>query len=183
MKIVGIDLAGNPKNDTGFCVLDVNDDKKIVRTKILHSDSEIITKLKEVQPDITAIDAPLKFSGINRKCDEELRSYGALPVTLRGMEILAKRGSQLAEELRKKNFKLIEVFATGTAKILGLYDHLERNMQKNLINSGISGDTEKRLLSKDELDSIFAAITGYLYLNNSVESVGDENGEIIMPRV
>ncbi len=183
MKLIGIDLAGNPRNDTGFCVLEIKDDKKIVRTEILHSDSEIMEKIKEVNPDLIAIDAPLTFSGINRKCDEELQKYGTLPVTLRGMEILAKRGSRLAEELRKENFKLIEIFATGTAKILGLYDSLERNMQKNLLNSGILGDTEKRLLSRDELDSIFAAITGYLYLNNSAESVGDENGRIIIPKL
>ena len=107
MKIVGIDLAGNPKNETGFCVLEANHDK-FVSTEILYSDSEIINKLKEVNPEIIAIDAPLTFSGNNRRCDDLLREYGSLPVTLRGMVILANRGSELAKNLSKK-FKLIEV--------------------------------------------------------------------------
>jgi len=82
MKLIGIDLAGNPKNDTGFCVLEIKDNKKIVTTSLLNSDSEIMEKIKEVNPNLIAIDAPLTFSGVNRKCDDELHNYGALPVTL-----------------------------------------------------------------------------------------------------
>ncbi len=183
MKIVGIDLAGNPKNETGFCILEVNGENKTVRTSILHSNSEIIHKLNEISPEIIAIDAPLTFSGINRHCDEKLREYGALPVTLRGMEVLARRGSELAKELRKPEFKLIEVFSTASAKILGFYDSKEVEMQKKLMNSGLLGDLQKRFLTRDELDAVFAAITGYLYLNSSTESVGDKDGTIIIPKV
>ena len=181
MKIVGIDLAGNPKNETGFCVLEANHDK-FVSTEILYSDSEIINKLKEVNPEIIAIDAPLTFSGNNRRCDDLLREYGSLPVTLRGMVILANRGSELAKNLSKK-FKLIEVFSTATAKILGMYEKDDNVVQKNLLNSGIKGDIEKKFLVRDELDAIFAALTGYLYLNKETESIGDENGIIVIPRV
>lgn len=149
MKLIGIDLAGNPKNDTGFCVLEIEDDKKIVTTSIIHSDSEIMEKIREVNPDLIAIDAPLTFSGVNRKCDDELHSYGALPVTLRGMEILAKRGTELAGKLKKENFKVIEVFATGSGKILGFYDQNENAMQKNLMNSDLEGNIQKRILTKD----------------------------------
>lgn len=184
MKIVGIDLAGNPKNETGFCVLEVNGESKTVKTSILHSNPEILDKLKAISPDIIAIDAPLIFSGINRPCDEKLREYGALPVTLRGMEVLARRGSELAKELRKLDFKLIEVFSTASAKILGFYDSKDAEMQKKLMNSGLLGDLQKRFLTKDELDAVFAAITGYLYLNSSTETAGDEkNGIIVIPRV
>lgn len=183
MKLIGIDLAGNPKNDTGFCVLEIKDNKKIVTTSLLHSDSEIMGKIKEVNPEIIAIDAPLTFSGVNRKCDDELHSYGALPVTLRGMEILAKRGTELAEKLRKENFKMIEVFATGSGKILGFYDQNERNMQKNLMNSGLWGDIQKRILTKDEIDAIFSALTAYLYLHGSTEEIGDEGGKIVIPKI
>lgn len=183
MKIVGIDLAGNPKNETGFCILEVNGENKIVKTSILHSNLEITEKLNEISPEIIAIDAPLVFSGVNRPCDEKLREYGALPVTLRGMEVLARRGSEFAKELKRMNFRFIEVFATASAKILGFYDSKDREMQKKLMNSGLLGDLQKRFLTKDELDAVFAAITGYLYLNNSTESIGDENGMIVIPRV
>ncbi len=182
MKIVGIDLAGNPGNDTGFCILTV-DDEKSVSTSILKSDSEILERLKKVQPEIVAIDAPLIFDGRNRLCDEELGEYGALPVTLRGMEVLAKRGTSLADKIRKSNLNIIEIFATASAKILGFYDPDCRNMQKRLMEAKISGDIDRRFLTKDELDAVFAAITGYLYLNGSTLEVGNDDGRIVIPRV
>ncbi|MBU4267121.1 MAG: DUF429 domain-containing protein [Candidatus Altiarchaeales archaeon] len=183
MKIVGIDLAGNPTNDTGFCVLRVADDEKSVSTSILKSDSEILERLNEIQPEIVAIDAPLIFEGRNRPCDDELGEYGALPVTLRGMEVLAKRGSSLAIEIKKFNPNLIEISAKTSAKILGFHDPDNKKMQKRLIEAKISGDIDKRFLTKDELDAIFAAITGYLHLNGSTEEVGDDNGKIVIPKV
>lgn len=183
VKVVGIDLAGNPKNDTGFCCMEIKDDKKYVSTRILHSDSEIIDKLMEIKPELIAIDAPLTYTGVNRKCDEDLHKYGALPVTLKGMETLARRGTRLAAKLKRMNFRFIEIFSTATAKILGFYDKKEIVMQRNLIKSGIGGDIEKRFLTRDELDAIFAAITACLYLNGSTEAVGDDNESIIIPRI
>lgn len=183
MKIVGIDLAGNPRNDTGFCILTADGNVKEVSSELSHSDEEIIAKVEKINPELIAIDAPLIYSGENRKCDDILGEYGALPVTLRGMEILAIRGTELAKKLKSKNFKVIEIFATASAKILGFYAATEKEMQRQLLNAKIKGDVEKRFLNKDELDAIFAAITGYLYLNNSTESIGDEEGTIVIPKV
>ncbi len=180
IRSAGIDLAGNPKNKTGFCVLEVNAGKWVF-TKTLLSDCEIIAELEKAKPNIVAIDAPITFSGKNRLCDIELHEYGALPVTLRGMEVLAVRGSELAKEL--SNFKLIEIYATATAKILGFYDKNEKKVQKALLNSGIKGDIETRFLTKDELDAIFAAMTGYLHLEGMTEEKGGEDGKIVVPRV
>jgi len=176
MKIVGIDLAGNPKNDTGFCVMSVKEDEKNVHVSILYADDEIIEKVKEIDPDLIAIDAPLTYCGENRACDEELHKYGALPVTLRGMVVLA-------EKLRELDLEVIEVFSTATAKILGHYNKRDRLMQKKLINSGIRGDVDRRFLTKDELDAVFASITAFLHLNGSTVEVGGEDGKIIIPKV
>lgn len=183
MKVVGIDLAGNPKNDTGFCILHATEEKKHVSTSIVHSDSEILEKINKIKPDLVAIDAPLTFNGKNRRCDEELKEYGALPVTLRGMEKLACRGSNLAKQLKENKIDYIEVHSTTTAKILGLYAKDEINKQKNLIASGIVGSIGDRILSKDELDAVFAAITAYLHLKNKTTAVGDEEGTIMIPTV
>jgi len=183
VKIVGIDLAGHPTNDTGFCVLRVDDDEKSVTTSILKSDADILERLKEIQPEMVAIDAPLIFEGRNRPCDDELGEYGALPVTLRGMEVLAKRGSSLTIEIKKLNLNMIEIFATASAKILGFHDPDNKKMQKRLMEAKISGNLDKRFLTKDELDAIFAAITGYLHLNGSTEEIGDDNGKIVIPKV
>jgi predicted nuclease with RNAse H fold len=183
VKVVGIDLAGNPKNDTGFCIMQITGDKKTVSTSILHSDAEIIEKLKKVAPDLTAIDAPLTFDGQARRCDDLLRDYGALPVTLRGMETLAKRGVKLAELMRESDIKFVETHAVSTAKILGLHAKNETVMQKNLINSGMEGSIMERMLCKDEVDAIFAAIAACLHLENKTTAVGDARGTIMIPKV
>ena len=183
MKFIGIDLAGSPKNDTGFCILEVTGENKSLTVTLLHSDSEILEKIKKNNPDLIAIDAPLTYEGINRECDNILREYGALPVTLRGMEVLARRGTSIAGELKKQGCKYIEVYAKATGKILGFYDATESNMQRKLLSAGLSGDLEKRMLSKDELDAIFAALTAYLHHDGKSEGVGDANGKITIPRV
>ncbi len=183
MKVVGIDLAGNPKNDTGFCVMQIVGSTKTVSTSILHSDEEIIQKLKKVAPDLTAIDAPLTYDGQARRCDDLLRDYGALPVTLRGMETLAKRGVHLAELMRENEIRFIETHAVSTAKILGLHEKSETYMQKNLIASGMDGSIMERMLCKDEVDAIFAAISAFLHLENKTTAVGDARGTVIIPKV
>jgi len=183
MDVVGLDLAGNPENDSGFCKLSVEGDVKHVTLKVVHSNKEIIDNLRNARPRLTAIDAPLIYKGMNRRCDAELSSYGALPVTLRGMEVLARRGSSLAEDLSRQGFDLIEVYATASAKILGYYDKNNQVIQKNLLSSGLSGDIEKRFLSRDELDAVFSAITAFLHLKKTTQEVGDAEGRIIIPQV
>lgn len=184
MNFVGVDLAGSPKNATGFCVLSIDGTNKVVSTRVLHADSEIISNLNKLKGIVSiAIDAPLTFDGVNRKCDLELSDYGALPVTLRGMEVLAVRGTSLAERLREEGYTVLEVYAPASSKILGLYDKEDSIMQKNFLSASITGDVEKRLLSRDELDSISCALTAYLSSEGACESVGDEGGRITIPSV
>jgi predicted nuclease with RNAse H fold len=182
VKAVGVDLAGSTKNPTGFCVLSEEAGVKTVNAKLLYSDDEILKELDAVKPDIIAIDAPLTYAGKNRLCDAELKSYGALPPTLPGMEVLARRGTALAEKL-KVSRSVIEVYATASAKILGIYHKDDFSCQKKLLSLNLSGDASNRLLSRDELDAVFAAITGLLYLIGQTKEVGDEEGKIIIPEV
>lgn len=183
MRFVGIDLAGNPRNPTGFCVLEVREEGKYVRTRLLFEDREIVREVVATRPKVVAIDAPLTNPGRPRRCDEELRKYGALPLTLRGMEKLAERGKTLAGVLRGEGLEVIEVFPTATAKLLGYYSKDELEVQRMLLSAKLRGDIEKRVMRKDELDAIFAAITAYLHFHNMTESVGDEEGVIVVPRV
>ncbi|MFH1125895.1 MAG: DUF429 domain-containing protein [Candidatus Altiarchaeota archaeon] len=183
MRVVGVDLAGSSKNETGFCILKIDNEKKSVETRILHSNEDLIQAIVEAKPDLVAIDAPLIYNGVNRKCDELLRQYGALPATLPGMETLAKRGVLIAKELEKNNIKNIEVYATASAKILGVYNKEEFQMQKNMMSLNLDGDTTTRLLIKDELDAVSAALTAYLHMVNQTKTVGDESGRIVIPMV
>ncbi|OQX18862.1 MAG: hypothetical protein BWK75_06180 [Candidatus Altiarchaeales archaeon A3] len=181
MKFVGIDLAGITKHSTGFCILTISDFKgdKFAETKILNTDKEIIEEIKKAKPEIIAIDAPLSKG--NRKCDYDLKIYGALPLTLKSMEILAERGIKISGELRKENFNVVEVFATATAKILGFHNKSREVEQKELIK--VIKGIDKRLLKKDEIDAIFCAITAYLYYFSKTTEVGDETGKVIVPKI
>lgn len=182
MKVCGVDLAGLAKNPSGFCTLTEDAGVKTVQVKLLFSDEEIIRELDNASPDVVALDAPTTFEGQNRACDKELAIYGALPVTLPGMEVLARRGTELAGELEGK-YKVIEVYAKASAKILGVYAKDDFPCQKKLLSLDLSGDPNERMLTRDELDAIFAAITGYLHLLGQSREVGGLDGKIIIPDV
>jgi len=178
MKIIGIDLAGFEKNDTGFCVFE----NKTVRVKILKTDSEILSEIEIEKPDLICIDGPTTLPVQNqRRCDLELKQYGALPPLLGGMRYLTMRANRLREKLQ--NYKVIEVLNIATAKILGFWDQDPAKRQKALLAMDIKGDIEQREMTKDEIDSITAAITGYLYLEGKTQEIGDEEGVIIVPKI
>jgi predicted nuclease with RNAse H fold len=182
VKAAGIDLAGSPKNPTGYCILSETNGKKTVETSILHSDEEIIKKLGDDKPSLVAIDAPLTFDGRDRECDRLLKNYGALPPTLPGMSVLARRGTELSRRL-STSFKVIEVYSTASAKILGVYHKDEFAFQKKVMSLDLDGDVNSRFLSRDELDAVVAAITAYLHLDGQTNAVGGGDGVIVIPNV
>jgi predicted nuclease with RNAse H fold len=163
-KIAGLDLAALPKNESGVCIL-----KEGPEFFILYEDEEILSFFKNFEPDIVAIDAPLMEEVRIRKADLLLKKYGAMPPTMQGMEILTRRARELVKRI---NCRVIEVFPTATAKILGIYDKNWRNMAEKLrIN----------VKSKHELDAYLAAYTAYLYLIGKAEEVGDEE-KVVIPK-
>jgi len=183
MRVVGIDLAGSEKNDTGFCLLVADEGGKKERTSLLKSDKEILLQCALARPDIIAIDAPLTpaRNAYMRLADEELKGYGALPHSLRGMTYLVERGIRLGNELKEK-YKTIEVFNTASAKILGFYEKRDIEMQKKLARL-VEGDLKDRVMKRDELDAVTAAFTGFLHLQGKTEEVGDDEGKIVIPKV
>ena len=56
--VVGIDLAGSEKRNTGFCVMDSN---MRCRTEVLHTDDEILERTIGAVPSVVSIDAPSSF--------------------------------------------------------------------------------------------------------------------------
>jgi predicted nuclease with RNAse H fold len=179
-KIIGLDLAGLEKNETGFCVFQ----EKNAVVRVLHSDDEILAAIDAEQPDLICIDGPLTIprEGNLRRCDLELQDYGVLPPLLGGMRYLTLRANRLRERLERR-YRVIEVFPTASAKILGFWDPNPAQRQKALVRMGITGDVEKRMLTKDEVDAIVAAATGHLYLSGKAAEVGGDEGIIVVPRV
>jgi predicted nuclease with RNAse H fold len=81
--IVGLDLAGVESRPTGFCTLAGVKSE----TSLLHTDAEIMKNIRNVRPQIVAIDAPLSLppgrksieertSSHLRECDMELLKRG-----------------------------------------------------------------------------------------------------------
>jgi uncharacterized protein len=182
MRIVGLDLAGSDKNDTGLCVLQVDGNLKKAKTSLLKHDDDILLQIELLKPDLVAIDAPLSKAknGYARLCEEELQQYGMLPQNLRGMTYLVERGAILGESIKAQK---IEVYTKASAKILGLDSKDNFEVQKAIINMGIDGDLSERLLKKDEIDAIVAAITGYLHISGKSDAIGDDEGVVIIPKV
>jgi predicted nuclease with RNAse H fold len=174
MISIGIDLAGLEKNKTGFCVLKNN----VAKTFILHTDDEIVDNVKKTKPDVVAMDAPLIYPPKIRECDRLLKKYGAMPPTMKSMGVLSKRGFFLAKRL--KGFNVIEVFPTASAKILGVYSKDISMIIQGLLSFGLI--INNSISTKDEVDSIIAALTGLLHLHELTEDVGDKDGVVICPK-
>ena len=169
LKIIGIDLAGKTKNPTGICLL--NND--ILDFKIVKANDQILKICLDFKPEIIAIDAPImKGKPRIRKADKILKKYKVLPPSLPGMKKLTIRGSNLAEKL-SANFKIIEVFPTATAKILGIYS---KNYKETAEKLGI------KIKNKHELDAYICCLTAKLYLEKKALKIGDKEGKIIVPR-
>lgn len=166
MRVVGIDLAGLEKNETGFCVLDFEGGKDKIIVKRLLSDREILDEVDarngEQKIDVIAIDAPFDFpeQGYFRKSDVMLKNRGFAPLSpmFPGMKPLTRRGKMLSGILKKRGFSVIEVFSKVSEKILGL--------------------DKKKAANKDEYDALICALTGKYYLNGKYE---DMDG-IIIPK-
>ncbi|MBU0762529.1 MAG: DUF429 domain-containing protein [Candidatus Altiarchaeota archaeon] len=179
MRVVGLDLAGSERNTTGFCIFEESGEK-VVSTMLLHTDEEIVSGLKNACPDLIAVDAPLDFAGTDRECDIALRKYGVLPPTMHGMRTLAVRGTALAKKIRECQLEYVEVSVRASSKILGLNSKDDFVVQKRLMGLDLGGDITKRILSRDELDSVCAAVTGALHLLGESEVIANQ---VVIPRV
>ena len=86
--------------------------------------------INQYKPSVIAIDAPIiKGDSLVRKADRLMKKYGAMPLTMPSMRLLAQRGTKVARKFEELGYEVIEVFPTGTAKILGFY---EKNYRKSI---------------------------------------------------
>lgn len=180
--IIGIDLAGKPKNPTGWALWE----NKKVETSLVYTDNEILEGITRNKPAIISIDAPFNLpkKGILRKADKEMirRGYRVFPPKLPAMRTLTVRAMELNKLLAEKGYKTIEVHPTSTRKALNMPSKDWRKIQTILKSIGLEGD-QVRTLTPHELDAITAALTAYLHIQNQTEALGDkEEGYIIIPK-
>jgi len=169
MKVIGIDLAGKPKNPTGFCVFESPGKSSPlgrVETKLIFSDQEILSHIENEKPDCIAIDAPfwLPIQGNQiatwRPPERELLKKGFHPLStaLPTMRDLSLRASHLVKILRERNYQVIEVFTRASERIL----NLSKKPKKN----------------QDEYDALICALTAKAFLEKNYEDLGG----IIIPK-
>ncbi len=189
--VAGIDLAGVPHRPTGWCILKGSKAK----TGLLYSDEEILSRIREDNPDLVAIDAPLTLppgrksmeerTGFHfRSCDEELRrrKIPFFPITLGPMRGLTERGIRLRKVLEKEGFRVVEIYPGGAQDVWRI--PRARNdlpgLRKGLEHLGMRG--LKTGSTDHELDAVTGALVGLLFLRGKAEVYGDfKSGAIIMP--
>ncbi len=191
-KIVGIDLAGSPKRNTGICTLKRD---HITSCTIVHTDQEIIHYIENESPALIAVDAPLNLppgrksiedkNGEHfRSCDRELLRRGIrfFPITLGPMRLLTKRGIRLKGLLTRRGYAVIEVYPGAAQDIwhTGRKQDGLSKLRKGLEKLGLKGLNNN--MGGDELDAVTAALVGQLFLRGKAEVLGDfKHGAIVIP--
>lgn len=189
--IIGIDLAGSEKRNSGICTVN----GRAAKIGVVHTDKEILKIIKAVRPKIVGIDAPLslpfgrksieKKSPVHfRKCDLEIRKRGIrfFPITLGPMRMLTKRGMRLKKRIKAidRRIEVIEIYPGATYDLFGI-DRKDKSAIIEWAKKFV------RLIdvdyTQDELDAVAAAITAMLYLNGKAVGVGNKKeGLIIIPQ-
>lgn len=172
-KVVGIDLAGSPKRNTGICTLKKDN---ITFCTVVNTDQEIINYIEKENPTLIAIDAPLNLppgrksmedkNGEHfRPCDRELLRRGIrfFPITLGPMRLLTKRGIHLKRVLTRRGYPVIEVYPGAAQDIWHTGQKQEglSKLRKGLEKLGLKGLNNK--MNGDELDAVTATLVGQLF--------------------
>jgi len=191
-KVMGIDLAGSPKRNTGICTLKKN---HITSCAIVHTDQEILNYVQKENPALIAADAPLnlppgrksiedKTGEHFRPCDRELLRRGIrfFPITLGPMRLLTKRGIHLKRALIRRGYSVIEVYPGAAQDIwhTGRKQDGLSKLRKGLEKLGVRGLNKN--MGGDELDAVTAALVGQLFLRGKAEVLGNfRRGAIVIP--
>lgn len=198
-RVVGIDLRASEIRPTGWALVAGT----TAETKVLQTDDEIVTETIQHNPDVISIDSPLgipsgrcctqdscgcRAKGILRECERTLwrRGVRVFPCLLPSMQKLTERGMHLANEFRKRGYRVIESYPGAAQDIMRIprkKSSLE-DLARGLQAFGIQGAclTERR--SHDEMDAITSAVVGYFYLAGHYEALGNDQEEwLIIPKL
>jgi len=192
ITVVGIDLAGSPKRNTGICALR---GMTITRYATVNIDKEILDFVEAVRPALVSIDAPLNLppgrktiedrNGEHfRPCDRELLKRGIrfFPITLGPMRSLTVRGISLKKKLVRRGYKVIEMYpgaAQDVWKIARKQDGLPK-LRRGLEKLGLKG--LEKTMNGDELDAVTGALVAKLFLEGKAEVLGNfRQGAIVIP--
>lgn len=193
-RVVGVDLAGSPRRNTGICLLR---GMTVASFATVFSDEEILAFIETTGPALVAMDAPLSLppgrtsleerTGVHlRSCDRELLKLHIrfFPITLGPMRSLTTRGIRLKEILMQRGYEVIEIYpgaAQDIWKIVRKQGGLSK-LRHGLEKLGLKGLAKS--MNGDELDAVTGAFVGRLYLKGEAQVLGNiVEGAIVIPRV
>lgn len=198
LRVVGIDLTGSEKRDSGWCLLEGTRSE----TKRICTDRELIELTIAAQPTLVSIDSPLSLPrgrkrvtddddgreqfGIMRECERVLKRRGVnvYPSLIPSMQALTARGIRLATALRRQGIAVIESYPGAAQDIMGIPRKRKglEYLTHGLRDFGIVGDYLVNQVSHDELDAITSAIVGVFFWAGKFEALGnDEEDYLIIP--
>jgi predicted nuclease with RNAse H fold len=194
--VVGIDLAGSEKRNTGFCLMD---SRMKCATAVIHTDREILGMTSDARPSVVSIDAPLFLPKGReslekpgpphfRECDKELLRMHVrfFPISLGPMRMLTARGMKLRAAFEEHGFEVIESFPGAIQDLLGMPRKQKGlpELEKALRRHGVGLGRRRGGFSGDELDAVTSALVGLMYRNGEYRAIGDpEEGLMILPTV
>lgn len=184
MIAVGVDLAGKNTNPSGFCTVffkeseinsmkDVIDNiEKVIIEDVLSND-DLVNRIKEINPNMTAIDAPFSIAkDVWRSSETFLLTKGFKPVStqLLNMRALAERAIAINNQL--VGYRKIETFSKSIETLLEinkdyLLDQIRDRLEKN-------GNWDRGKITKDQYDAILCALCAILHMQNKTELVGNK---------
>lgn len=198
--VIGIDLTGSEGKPSGYCLLRGHH----AETSLIGSDSDMISKILEVRPQLVSIDSPLCLpKGRTRVTDDDpgraefgimriserilkRRGINVYPCLLPSMQKLTERGMKLATALRQHGIPVIESYPGAAQDIMGIPRKGAGThwLQMGLAEFGISGSFVDSLPSHDELDAITSALVGTFLLDGKFEALGgDSESPLIVPNL
>ncbi|MEB2793442.1 MAG: DUF429 domain-containing protein [Caldisphaeraceae archaeon] len=157
MIFLGIDLAASERHPSGVAI--INSGLEVLYLGELYKDEEILEVITQFSPAIASIDAPLYAKDAGFRDVERIMmksGFRFLPLSLKSMKELSRRGVKIAEVLRKNGIKVIETHPTSCIKYLGLsFEELLRDVGI-ILNKKVSSH------EKDSLISALVSIAFYL---------------------
>ena len=182
-SIIGFDLAGSPKRETGYAFYD----GKRLKAGYLYGDEEILGLVMDF--NIVMIDAPLSLPKGResleslgphfRECDLALRKAGIkfFPLTLGPMRMLTKRAMTLTSIFEKQGKKVFETFPGAFYDSVGL----KRKDKDSILEfyRNLNLPIENRFYLQDELDAVACWISGVCYTLGRAVIFSGEDGQIV----
>ncbi|HRP18564.1 MAG TPA: ribonuclease H-like domain-containing protein [Ginsengibacter sp.] len=196
LKVVGIDLSGSEKRDSGWCLLTGAE----TTTRTIGSDKELISATLEASPHLVSIDSPLSLPrgrisvldddpgrhkfGIMRYCERLLKKRGinVYPALIPSMQKLTARGIRLATYFRSQGIPVIESYPGAAQDIMGIPRKRAslRMLCEGLGEFGIRGSFLHEQLTHDEIDAITSSVVGAFFWSGKFEALGSEVEEALI---